>query len=234
MCFLKKKPCVAAVIPAAGSASRMRGIDKLFYELDGVPVIIHTLRRFEEHPEICEIVLPTRADSIGMLKELCERYGITKASKIIEGGATRTESVLCGVRAVSKSCKIVAIHDAARPFVSDRIITETIAAAKKCSAAAPGVPIVDTVKRKNGDKFSETVPRDELTAIQTPQIFDRELILGALSNAIQKNLAITDDCSALEAIGMPIALTEGDPFNRKITTPEDLIFAQAILGRESE
>ena len=232
--FGKKKKLVSAVIPAAGSASRMRGIDKLFLQLCDIPVVIHTLKAFEEHSDIYEIVIPTREDCIDALRTLCDEYNITKAKKIVCGGSTRTESVLCGLRAVDKKCAYVAIHDAARPFVSERIISETIAAAVKFSSAAPAVPIVDTVKEKDGAFTSKTVDRDSLCAIQTPQIFDRELILGALSNAVSKNLTITDDCSAVELIGGRIALTEGDVLNRKITTPEDLIYARAILESRGE
>lgn len=222
------------MIPAAGNASRMKGKDKLFLELDGVPVIIRTLKVFEKHPEIFEIVIPTRADAVEVLRELCVQYGITKATKIICGGETRAHSVLNGLRVVDKKCGYVAIHDGARPFVSDKIISDTIAAARKFYAAAPMVPIVDTVKEKDGSFTSKTIDRDSLCAIQTPQIFDRELILGALSNAVSKNLPITDDCSAVELIGGRIALTDGDVLNRKITTPEDLIFARAILESKGD
>ena len=237
MCALMfgcSKKSVAAVIPAAGSASRMKGKDKLFLELEGLPVIIRTLNTFEKHPEIVEIVIPTRADAVDNIKELCVKYGITKATKVICGGATRAESVLAGLRAVDKKCKYVAIHDGARPFVTENIISDTIAAARKYHAAAPMVPIVDTVKEKDGCFTSKTVDRDTICAIQTPQIFDRELILGALYNAVEKDLPITDDCSAVEIIGGRIALTQGDVFNRKITTPEDLVFARAILESKGE
>ncbi len=232
--FKDKKHLVSAVIPAAGSASRMKGKDKIFWELEGVPVIIRTLKIFQQHPEICEIVIPTRADAIDTLKALCEKYGITKATKIICGGETRAHSVLFGLRAVDKKCKYVAIHDGARPFVSERIITETIAAARKFSAAAPMVPIVDTVKVREEGFTSKTVDRDSLCAIQTPQIFDKDLILGAVSHAVEKALPITDDCSAVELIGGKIALTDGDVLNKKITTPEDLIFARAILESKGD
>ncbi|MBR5479632.1 MAG: 2-C-methyl-D-erythritol 4-phosphate cytidylyltransferase [Clostridia bacterium] len=232
--FAKTKRTVAAVIPAAGSASRMKGADKLFLELNGIPVIIRTLKIFEDHPEIAEIVIPTRADAVEHLKALCSEYGISKATKVICGGATRGESVLLGLRAVDKKCKYVAIHDGARPFVTESIVSDTIAAARKFHAAAPMVPIVDTIKEKDGCFTSKTVDRDSVCAIQTPQIFDRELILGALHNAVEKNIPITDDCSAVEIIGGRIALTQGDVFNRKITTPEDLVFARAILESKGE
>lgn len=232
--FGKKKNLVSAVIPAAGSASRMGGIDKNFYELGGVPIIVRTLLKFERHPSVTEIVIPTRADMIDELRTICDEHNITKVKAIVAGGATRAESVLCGLRAVSKKCDIVAIHDAARPMVSEKIISDTINAAIKFSAAAPAIPIVDTVKRKKEGFTDETVDRDTLCAIQTPQVFDRELILGALSNAVEKKLPITDDCSAVELIGGRIALCDGDVLNRKITTREDLIFARVILENEEK
>ena len=230
--LFKKKNVVAAVIPAAGNASRMGGIDKNFYELCGVPVIVRTLLKFEMHNLIDEIVIPTRADMVKELEDLCAENNITKLKAVVAGGETRAQSVLCGLRSVSKKCNIVAIHDAARPMVSDKIITNTIRAGIKFSAAAPAVPIVDTVKLKKDGFTDQTVDRDTLCAIQTPQVFDRELILGALSNAVEKNLPITDDCSAVELIGGRIALCDGDVLNRKITTREDLIFARAVLENE--
>jgi len=232
--FFRKKSPIAAVIPAAGSASRMKGKDKIFLELEGVPVIIRTLMIFENHPEISEIVVPTREDAIPALIALCDEYKVTKATKIIAGGETRVHSVLNGLRVVDKKCGYVAIHDGARPFITPQIISDTIAAARKFHAAAPMIPIVDTVKELDGYFTSKTVDRDKLCAIQTPQIFDRELILGALYNAVEKSLPITDDCSAVELLGGKIALTQGDVFNRKITTPEDIVFARAILESKGD
>lgn len=225
----ERKPDVAAVVPAAGRATRMQGLDKLFLELDGVPVIIHTLRALSAHPEISEIVIPTREDCIAPLGSLCREFGLSKVSQIIRGGESRTESVLMGLRAVSKRCELVAIHDAARPFVTEKVISDAIAAARKYAAAAPAVPVTDTVKEQSGGIVIKTVDRDRLSAIQTPQVFDREMILAALSHVQSKNIPVTDDCSAAEAVGMRVVLTPGDVFNRKITTPEDMVFARAIL-----
>ena len=228
----KKKPevpTVAAVVPAAGNATRMKGLDKLFLKLDDIPIIIHTLRVLNAHPQISEIILPTREDCIKPLWQLCQTFQISKVSQIIRGGKTRAESVLFGLREVRKDCKLVAIHDAARPFVTEKVISDAIEAAQKYSAAAPAVPIVDTVKEQSGGIVLKTLERDCLAAIQTPQVFDKELILSALSYTQQENIEITDDCSAVEAVGMRVVLTMGDPFNRKITTPEDLVIARAIL-----
>ena len=230
----KQKADTAAIVPAAGMASRMRGLDKLFLTLNGVPVVIRTLRVLDAHPAIREIIIPTREDCIAPLEALCREYPIHTVKKIIRGGATRAESVLLGLRAASGRCRLAAIHDAARPFVSERVITQAIEAARQYSAAAPAVPVVDTVKEQCGGVVQRTLARDTLAAIQTPQVFDRELVLAAVSAAVASHAPITDDCSAVEMAGGRVVLTQGDPLNRKITTPEDLIFARAMLRGEEE
>ena len=224
----------AAVVPAAGSSSRMKGTDKLFYELDGVPVLVHTLKKLQDCSAVDEIIIPTRLEMIEETAKICDKYGITKVKSVIAGGESRAHSVLYGVRAVSKKLKYVAVHDAARPFVTQQTILKALEAAVRMGAAAPAVPVKDTVKRAKGNVVIETPNREELFAVQTPQIFDRELLLGALSYAVENNSPITDDCSAVEAIGMSVFLTEGDYNNIKITTPEDFILAQAILNRQSK
>ncbi len=205
--------------------------DKLFLNINDLPIIVYTLLAFEKCEMIDEIIVPTREDLISEIKALCNKHSITKVKSVICGGSTRSESVLNGVIAANGKFDLIAIHDAARPFISDKIITETINAASRFGAAAPGVPIKDTVKKAESNIITETIPRETLTAIQTPQIFDSDLIAGALKNAVDKSLPITDDCSAAEMIGMKIYLTEGDYFNIKITTPEDMVFASAIYKK---
>ena len=231
--FGSKNTC-AAVIPAAGNSSRMKGMNKLIYELDGVAVTAHTLMKFENCAAIDEIVIATRPDMFDEIADMCKEYSISKVSSIVAGGATRTESVIAGVRAVGKNIKYIAVHDAARPFVSEDIILKTLEAAIKTGAAAPAVPVKDTIKRAVGSIVVDTPKREELFAVQTPQIFDRELLLGALGNAVENNIPITDDCSAVEAIGMSVFLTEGDYSNIKITTPEDFVLAKAILDGQKK
>lgn len=228
------QPICSAVIPAAGSSSRMGGTNKLMFELDGVPVLVRTLRVFDTCDSIHEIVVVTREDEVESVKSLCVSFGIQKISVVVAGGKTRTESVLNGVKATTKKADLVAIHDAARPFLSMSVLNECLSAAKTYHAAAPAVPVKDTVKEAEGNVVVKTLRRDRLSAIQTPQIFTRDLILAALSDAVDKGAEITDDCSAVERLGMSVFLTKGDYCNIKITTPEDLAFAKAILSMEVE
>ena len=230
----KKSYVCAAVVPAAGSSRRTKGIDKLFYQLCGKEILMHTIEKLEKSEKISEIVIVTREDMIEEVSHLCEKYCVTKVSKVIQGGETRLDSVLEGVRSLSKNVEYVAVHDAARPFISGKVICEAIEAAVKMGAAAPAVPVKDTIKRARNDIVVETPQRDELFAVQTPQVFDRDLLLAALSNAVEKNIPVTDDCSAVEAIGMSVFLTEGDYRNIKITTPDDFIYANAIINRDLE
>lgn len=227
-----EKAFCTAVIPAAGSSSRMGGLNKLLYDLDGVPVLIRTLTVFQNSPLIDEVVLVTREHEIDEISDLCKQYALDKVTRVVAGGSTRTESVLNGVRAASKQADLIAIHDAARPFLTERVLAECISAAKSYHAAAPAVPIKDTVKKVNGKLVETTLDRSSLVAIQTPQIFTRELITAALFDAMEQGVSLTDDCAAVERLGMSVFLTEGNYYNLKITTREDLVFAKAILELE--
>ncbi len=230
----KRKTC-AAVVPAAGSSSRMKKYgDKLFMEVGGTPVIALTLLALENSTSIDKIIIPTREELIPIIQDICKAYSLNKVKCIIKGGATRAESVLKGVLEAGGKFDLIAIHDAARPFVSQCIIEKTVSAAARYNAAAPAVPMKDTVKTAESGIVLKTVPRDTLFSIQTPQVFDSALIASALQKAVEKNLPITDDCSAVENIGMRVFLTQGDYFNIKITTPEDLIFAEAIASQNKQ
>ena len=155
-------------------------------------------------------------------------------TKVVVGGMTRAESSLAGVLAASNRATLIGIHDAARPLVTDDIITETIQAAKKSRAAAPGIPVRDTVKSTAGGVITGTPERASLTAIQTPQVFQADLIKAALTNAMRKHLAITDDCSAVEQLRVKPVVTQGSDENLKITTPIDIELAESILRRRSQ
>ena len=232
--FCSKKSLVAAVIPAAGSARRMKGADKLFLELEGVPVIIRTLRVFEAHPQIEEIIIPTREDAIETLKNLCREYGITKAKKIICGGETRAHSVLNGIRAVDKKCGYVAIHDGARPFVQTATISEVANALADFDAALCVSKINDTVKKvsENGDVIA-TVDRSMLYAAQTPQGVDVTKYKEACKTLTNVD-ELTDDVSVMEAAGYSVKAVVGSAKNIKITTPDDIAIAEALVKGESE
>ncbi len=232
--FLKKKkeekrPWCAAVVPAAGSATRMEGQDKALASLDGWPVLVHTLKALEESALIDEIVVVTRSDLIVTVGQLSRDYALSKVVKVVVGGDSRTRSVLAGITEVSKQTEFIAIHDGARPLVTPEIIDAAILQAMACGAAAPAVAVKDTVKRAAGGMVEATLDRSSLFAVQTPQVFDADLILAALKKAEDDGAALTDDCAAVERMGMSVALTQGSYENIKITTPIDLIMAQAIL-----
>lgn len=221
-------PCCAAVVPAAGSSTRM-GQDKLFAPLGGVPVLIHTLRALESCPSVGAIIVVTRPDHLVEVGKLCREAALSKVSKVVSGGATRTESVLAGVEAVGEEYPIIAIHDGARPLVSREVVEAAIAAAASGSAAAPAVPVKDTVKEAERGIVTATPDRSRLFAVQTPQVFDTDLIRTALTRAVEDGISLTDDCAAVERMGVPVALTQGSYTNLKITTPEDLAVAEALL-----
>lgn len=235
--FKKKsiKPNVcSAVIVAAGSSTRM-GSDKLMMEIGGQPVLLRTLQVMEQTNCIDEIIVVTQQDKIVEVANLCHEHGIQKTSKIIRGGATRTESVLLGLLEVRPDADYVAIHDGARPLVTEAVVTQAMQGAVKYRAAAPAIPVKDTIKAVDGDGLvSRTLDRGVLRAVQTPQVFETDLIKGALVNAMQKNKSITDDCSAVELLRVPVYLTEGDEENIKITTPLDICLAEAILARREQ
>lgn len=225
-----KQPFRTAVIVAAGSSTRL-GQDKLMLQLGGMPVLARTLRAFQSCAMIDEIVLVTREDRLMELAALRDRYCISKLTQVVKGGDTRAGSSLAGVMAASKKATIIAIHDGARPLVTPELIEAVLRKAEQRQAAAPTLPLKDTVKELSGDMLVRTPPRESLAAVQTPQAFHAELIRAALTEAFEQKLAITDDCSAVEAVGLPVASVPGDEENIKITTAMDVILAEEILRR---
>ena len=216
-----------AVIVAAGSASRMGGIDKVMASLGGEPMILRTVRAFEACEAVKEIVIVTREDLMGPIAELCS--GFTKIRSVVQGGSSRQESVKLGLLAFSKEVRLTAVHDGARPLVSGELIDKVIRAAHSYGAAAPAIPVKDTIKVFEGGFIAATPDRSTLRAVQTPQVMDRDLLLGALEKAEQEGTALTDDCSAVEHIGMRVRLVEGEERNLKVTTPLDLKIAELLL-----
>ena len=224
--LLKLKYC-GAVIVAAGTASRMGGIDKVMADLNGEPMIVRTVRAFNTCDAIREIVVVTREDLIEEITRLCADY--VKVTAVVAGGADRPQSVRNGLNALSKKVKLAAIQDGARPLVSAQVIDRTVRAAHTYRAAAPGIPVKDTVKIVRQGVVSTTPEREQLRAVQTPQVFDIDLLTVALEKAKKDNAAITDDCSAVERIGMSVKIVEGDERNIKVTTPMDLKIAALLL-----
>lgn len=225
----QEKGC-CVVVPAAGSSTRMEGQDKMFAELGGIPVLARTLLALNACSLVEEIVVVTRADLILTVGQLCQDFRVEKVSKVIEGGATRTLSVLKGVEACPVDCEVIAVHDGARPLVSARVLEEVIRVGKRTGAAAPAVSLKDTVKEAENGVVVRTPDRSRLFAIQTPQVFEASLLRGALKKAAEEQAAITDDCSAVERLGMKVTLTRGEYENIKITTPVDLLMGEAILN----
>lgn len=216
-----------AVIVAAGSASRMGGIDKVMAELDGEPMICRTVRAFQNCDAIKEIVIVTREDLIVPISDLCREYAKVKA--VVVGGSSRQESVSMGLNALSDKVKLAAIQDGARPLVTWEVIDRVVRAAHTYGAAAPAIPVKDTIKVVEGGIVKETPERRTLQAVQTPQVFDYDLIRGALKKAKEDEAEVTDDCSAVERLGMAVKIVEGDERNIKVTTPMDLKIAKMLL-----
>ena len=224
--LLPLKTC-GAVIVAAGTASRMGGIDKVMAELKGEPMILRTVRTFQECDAISEIVIVTRADLIAPITELCR--DMSKVKAVVQGGKSRQESVGLGLGALSSKVKLAAIQDGARPLITWEVIDRTVRAANSYGAAAPAIPVKDTIKVVEGGVVKNTPDRATLFAVQTPQVFDFDLLRGALKKAEQEGAAVTDDCSAVELMGMSVKIVEGDERNIKVTTPMDLKIAEMLL-----
>lgn len=230
-----KEELVYAVLPSAGISKRMKGTNKLLLDLGGKPLICRTLEVFDACDIIDGIVLACGKDEIEKYRNLCREWGICKPVKIVAGGETRAHSVYQGVLACPSEVKYVAIHDAARPFVTPELIRETVLAAMRDTAAAAAVPVKESIKRVKGGKMVENIQRDSIVTVQTPQSFDIDLIRAALKFVIEKGIPVTDDCGAAECLGQPSTIVEGDYNNIKVTTVEDIILAEHIWrGRQKQ
>jgi len=224
--LLPLKTC-GAVIVAAGTASRMGGIDKVMATLGGEPMIVRTVRQFQDCEAISEIVIVTREDLILPITSLCRAYPKVKA--VVQGGKSRQESVALGLNSLSDKTKLAAVHDGARPLVTWQVIDRVVRAANTYGAAAPAIPVKDTIKVVEGRVVKNTPDRATLFAVQTPQVFDFDLLRAALTKAKLEEAQVTDDCSAVERMGMSVKIVEGDERNIKVTTPMDLKIAEMLL-----
>ena len=216
-----------AVIVAAGSASRMKGLDKIMEPLQGTHLIAHTVDAFSRCGTVSEIVVVTRKDLVEPVTEACK--GCAKPITVVEGGADRPASVENGLQALSSKVQLAAIHDGARPLIDPDLIDRVVRAANVFGAAAPGVPVKDTVKVVENTIVTQTPDRKTLRAIQTPQVFDYYMLRAALEKAREEKAEITDDCSAVERMGMSVKIIEGDERNLKVTTPTDLAIVRMLL-----
>lgn len=220
------------IIPAAGQGKRMgAGRNKLLLELEGIPIFIYTLRIFEEDDRCSGVILAVNNQEQNEINSLLKKYKINKVIGLVEGGKERQFSVYHGVQAL-KGDGIVLVHDAARPFVHQNQIHSLVATAEQHGASVLAVPVKDTVKKAIGNKVIETVERSSLWAIQTPQAFRMSLLKEAHEKAYNENYLGTDDASLVERLGQDVIIVEGNYDNIKLTTPEDLFFAETIIRKQ--
>ena len=226
-------PGVSIVIVAAGRGTRMGRGDKLFLDVAGLPLVGHTLRRFDQLPEAGEIIIVTRDDARPLFEDLAKRIGAKKPWRLVAGGAARQDSVWNGVNATAAESELVVIQDGARPCTQRSAIQATLAAARETGAAVLAKRVSDTLKRGDGQaQIAGTIDRENVWAVQTPQVFRREIILAALAKVRDEGLSITDDTAACEALGQAVKLIECDTPNPKATTPADLPYIESLLAGE--
>jgi 2-C-methyl-D-erythritol 4-phosphate cytidylyltransferase / 2-C-methyl-D-erythritol 2,4-cyclodiphosphate synthase len=226
-----------AIIPAGGAGKRLKAhIAKQFLLLDALPVLVHTLKVFQESIQIDDIILALPPDDIiAVRQELIEKYGLTKLTAVVAGGEERQDSVKNCLNAITGICDFVVVHDAVRPFVTEELISRVIDAASDTGAASTGVKTKDTIKEvKEDDIVLSTVPRHNLWLTQTPQAFKYELLKEAYSAAYNEKYYGTDDASLVERIGKKVKMVEGSYENIKITTKEDMLIADALIKKGSK
>jgi 2-C-methyl-D-erythritol 4-phosphate cytidylyltransferase len=217
---------IGVVVVAAGSSSRMGGVDKIFAPVLGAPLIAHALDPIEAFPPVAEIVLVLDEGSVEKGAGLVRRRGYRKVSHICAGGPRRQDSVRCGLESLTP-CDWVIVHDGARPCLDQRMLRRGLEAAQESGAAVAGVPVKDTIKLVSTENLVvETPPRDRLWAAQTPQIFRYSLLWDAHARCTE---TVTDDAALVERLGCPVKMFLGSYENLKVTTPEDLAVAEALL-----
>ena len=224
---------VTAVIVAAGSGTRMGpGVDKLFLEVAGRPIVAHTWARFDAAACIDDLVLVVRDGMQEEFRKLAVESGFTKPFRLTVGGKERQDSVWNGLQALAQDCEIVAIQDGARPCTSLAVIEATIAAARETGAAVAAQRVTDTIKESDGGtRVAKHIDRSRLWAVQTPQVFRVEVIRRALAAVRERGVLVTDDTAACELIGQPVALVESREPNPKATSPADLLYLGLLLKR---
>ncbi|WP_038055939.1 2-C-methyl-D-erythritol 4-phosphate cytidylyltransferase [Thermodesulfobacterium hydrogeniphilum] len=226
---------VIAIIPAAGKGKRLGGEKpKQFLELKGIPIIIHTLFKFEKHPQIDGIIISTSYNYFQLIEKLINKYNFKKVLKIVEGGKTRQESVYNGVKACPEEAQIILVHDAVRPFVSFKIINDVIQASIKYGAAVPGIPVRDTLNKASKGKILQNIDRTGLFQIQTPQGVRAEILKECLKKAQEQKLVFSDESSLLLYYGYKVHLVNGAFINFKITYFEDLLLAEKLIDCKIE
>lgn len=223
---------VSAIIAAGGRGRRMNSsISKQFLNIKGHPILYYTLKKFEKMDKIKSIVLVTGADDLDYTREeIIKRYKFKKI-RLVEGGKERQDSVYNGLRELSPQTDIVVIHDGVRPFVPVNIIEKSITAAAKYKAVGVAVPVKDTIKVVDKNHTIKNTPdRKTLWAMQTPQSFTYDIIMRAYEKAMRDGFYGTDDTVLVERLGLPVKIIEGAYENIKITTPEDIVFAETFIS----
>ena len=224
---------LSAIIVAAGSSQRM-GFDKLRALLGEKPVLAHTIHAFQRTASVREIILVVRRERIGEFEELVRQNNFKKLRQTIAGGEERQDSVRAGLDRLAATCEFVAVHDGARPLVTPEQIDRVFSCAREHGAAALAEPVTDTIKRADQERVvTGAVPRENLYAMQTPQIFARDLLERAYRAVAADNLRVTDEVSALQHLGEKVVLVPNDDWNVKITYPRDLLLAHAAMARRS-
>ena len=224
---------VSAIIPAAGEGRRMGGaVEKQFLLLQGVPVLAHTLGVFDKSPEVDDVVLVVAPQQRQALKEhVLGPYPCRKLIRVVDGGSERQESVASGLEAVPGNCDLVVVHDGVRPLVSVDLLGAVLKAANEHGAALAAIPAGDTVKRAEERVVVETLKRETIWLAQTPQAFQANLLRSAYEKAFRDKIMVTDDAALVESLGVSVHLVPGSPENIKVTTPTDLVVAEAILAQ---
>ena len=222
---------VSVIIVAAGNSSRMEGVKKQFLKIGGVPVVIRSARKFQQIDEVGEIVIVTGKEDISYTEQLVKQYGV-KNTVVTQGGNSRQQSVLSGLSCCNQKNDLVAIHDAARPFVRLEEIQQVFQMAKKYGAATLGAPVKDTIKIVEDGIIQFTPSRSSLYLTQTPQVFEMELYKKAVERAQQNHWDFTDDCQLIEQYGFPVHIVTASYTNIKITTPEDIVLAESFAEGE--
>ena len=219
-----------AVVPAGGMGVRMgSALPKQYLSFAGLPLLVHALRALLSSEAVSGVVLAVPADRLDVTRRLLRRHRIGGVITVLEGGASRQESVWCGLQAVPADARWILVHDAVRPFITRDLVERLLVAARRVGAATCGMAVRDTVKRVAGDTVQATVEREGLWLTQTPQAFLRDLLWEAHDKARRDGFIGTDDAMLVERLGAPVAMVQGFPYNMKITTPDDLRIARSWL-----
>jgi len=222
-----------AIVASAGSGRRLKGkVSKPYLEIAGKPILIHTLQALSRSPKIQKIIVVANRRHLPRCARLVARYKVGKVKALVAGGRRRLDSVYNGLKALDRDTRIVLIHDGVRPFVAPDIIGRTVACAEKFGACVVAVPVKATIKRVKGKLTVEkTIDRRDLWEVQTPQVFRKEIIVRAYKKF--KDMEATDDAMLVERSRTPVKIVPGSYTNIKITTPEDLVIAEAIIKAKS-